>query len=153
MRVIRLTAVCVILLLIGCATSARLPSSSDLRQQVADTERAFAKTMVDRDIAAFSSFLAEETVFFSGPQPLHGKQQVTDWWRQYYQQVSAPFSWQPEQIEVLSSGTLALSSGSVYDSAGKLIGTFTSIWRLEAPGIWRIIFDKGNPVCDANQDK
>jgi len=22
------------------------------------------------------------------------------------------------------------------------------LWRQEAPGIWRIIFDKGEPVCD-----
>jgi hypothetical protein len=36
----------------------------------------------------------------------------------------------------------------VRDSKGKLIGRFTSIWRLEAPGVWRIIFDKGNEVCD-----
>ena len=51
-------------------------------------------------------------------------------------------------MEVLDSGTLALSSGPVHDPQGKLAATFTSIWRLEAPGIWRIIFDKGNEVCD-----
>ena len=44
-----------------------------LERQVADTERAFAKTMADRDLAAFSSLLSEETVFFSGPEPLRGK--------------------------------------------------------------------------------
>ena len=31
---------------------------------------------------------------------------------------------------------------------GKPVATFTSIWRLEAPGTWRIVFDKGNDVCD-----
>jgi hypothetical protein len=36
----------------------------------------------------------------------------------------------------------------VYDPGGKLVATFTSIWRLEAPGVWRIVFDKGNDVCD-----
>ena len=34
------------------------------------------------------------------------------------------------------------------DPAGKTISTFSSIWRLEAPGTWRIVFDKGSPVCD-----
>ena len=63
----------------------------------------------------------------------------------------APFSWEPEQVQVLDSGTLALSSGPVRNPEGKTVATFTSIWRLEAPGVWRIVFDKGNRVCpDAN---
>ena len=51
-------------------------------------------------------------------------------------------------IGKVGSGTLALSSGPVYDPAGKNFATFTSIWRLEAPGVWRIVFDKGNENCD-----
>jgi hypothetical protein len=50
-------------------------------------------------------------------------------------------------VEVLDSGTLALSSGPVRDAEGNLIGTFMSVWRHEGPGAWRIVFDKGNPVC------
>ncbi len=124
---------------------------SDVQKQVADTERAFAKTMASRDHAAFSSFLSEETVFFSGPTPLHGKQKVADWWKRFYEKTEAPFSWEPEQVEVLDSGTLAISSGPVKDTQGKIVATFTSIWRLEAPNTWRIIFDKGNDICDCGK--
>jgi ketosteroid isomerase-like protein len=112
---------------------------------VADTERAFAKTMADRDLAAFSSFLSEETVFFSGPTPLRGKEAVTAWWKRFYEKPEAPFSWKPNEVQALDSGTLALSTGPVFDPGGKCIGSFTSIWRQEAPGVWRIIFDKGGP--------
>ena len=49
---------------------------------------------------------------------------------------------------MLDSGTLALSSGPVHDPQGKLVGTFSSIWRLQAPGQWKIVFDKGCDVCD-----
>jgi len=49
---------------------------------------------------------------------------------------------------VLDSGTLALSSGPVFDPDGKQIATFNSIWRLEAPGQWRIVFDKGSAACN-----
>ena len=73
---------------------------------------------------------------------------MTDFWKRFYEGPTAPFSWQPETVEVLDSGDLALSSGPVRDPQGKLVATFTSIWRLEAPGTWRIIFDKGNDVCD-----
>ena len=120
----------------------------DIQQVVADTERAFARTMAERDHAAFVRFVSEEAVFFSGTKVLRGKQQVADAWKPYYQGPTAPFSWQPEQVEVLQSGALALSSGPVRDASGKLIATFSSVWRLEAPGVWRIVFDKGNEVCD-----
>jgi ketosteroid isomerase-like protein len=133
-------------LLAACATIAR-PDVTELQQQVTATERAFAKTMADRDHAAFASFLSEETVFFSGPKPLHGKQAVAAWWKRFYEKPQAPFSWEPQEVEVLESGALALSTGPVRDPQGKVIATFTSIWRLEAPGTWRIIFDKGNDVC------
>lgn len=130
---------------VGMAQEATL---SAIQKQVADTERAFAKTMADRNHAAFVRFLSEEAVFFSGPKPLRGKQQVADFWKRFYESPKPPFSWEPEQVEVLESGTLALSSGPVRDESGKIVSTFTSIWRLEAPGTWRIIFDKGNKVCD-----
>lgn len=132
----------------GCAMSPPRPDTAELARQVADTERAFAKTMADRDHAAFVTFVSSEAIFFTGPSPLHGRQQVADTWKRFYEKPDAPFSWAPEQVEVLESGTLALSSGPVWDPKGKQIATFTSIWRLESPGVWRIVFDKGNEVCD-----
>ncbi|MBW6493810.1 MAG: hypothetical protein K0B16_04515 [Burkholderiaceae bacterium] len=72
---------------------------------------------------------------------------VVQAWARYFTGSQAPFSWQPETVEVLATGQLALSTGPVLDAGGKLIATFTSIWRLEAPGTWRIVFDKGNEVC------
>jgi ketosteroid isomerase-like protein len=116
------------------------------RAQVDATERAFAKTMADRDLAAFGSFIAEEAVFFSGPAPLHGRAAVIEFWSRYYKGAAAPFSWQPDKVEVLASGTLALSTGPVHDPDGKLIARFSSIWRQEAPGVWRIVFDRGEPA-------
>ncbi|MCL4810570.1 MAG: DUF4440 domain-containing protein [Thermoanaerobaculia bacterium] len=132
---------------LGCATAAPGGSNEALRQEVFETERAFAKTMADRDHPAFASFLAEETVFFSGETPIRGAAAVAAHWKRFYDAAAAPFSWEPEQVEVLDSGTLALSTGPVRDPAGKPLGTFTSIWRREGPGKWRIVFDKGNPVC------
>jgi len=126
------------------AETPKLPDLKPLQQQVFQTERAFAKTMADRDHAAFVTFLSDETVFFSGPVPLRGKAAVAAWWKRYYEKPEAPFAWEPGQVEVLDSGTLALSTGPVRDPAGKLIGHFTSIWRQEKPGVWRIVFDKGD---------
>jgi ketosteroid isomerase-like protein len=49
---------------------------------------------------------------------------------------------------VQDGGKLALSTGPVSDAAGKQVGTYTSIWRREPSGEWRLIFDRGCPVCD-----
>ncbi|MBI5279544.1 MAG: nuclear transport factor 2 family protein [Burkholderiales bacterium] len=135
-------AVLFIALLAGCAATPPAATPEQLREQVRATEIAFARTMADRNLAAFSSFLAEETVFFS-PRATHGKDAVTQNWSRFYQGPKAPFSWAPDEVEVLKSGSLAISSGPVHDPDGKLIGRFMSIWRLEAPGQWKVIFDKG----------
>ena len=146
------TTLLLVLALLATAAAAQdrptLANASDLQKQVADTERAFARSMSDRDFAAFTGFLSAEAIFFNGPRAQRGKQAVADAWKRFFEKPEAPFSWKPEQVEVLDSGTLASSSGPVYDPSGKQIATFSSIWRLEAPGVWRIIFDKGNDVCD-----
>ena len=135
-------------LLMTCAVSAQEPDLEQLRQQVENTERAFASTMSERDHDAFTSFLSDEAIFFSGETPLRGKQQVADAWKPFFQEPGAPFSWEPETVVVLDSGTLALSSGPVRDPDGKQVAMFNSIWRLDPDGTWQIIFDKGSNTCD-----
>jgi ketosteroid isomerase-like protein len=134
-------------LLSACAAPTPRDNSAAERE-VADTERAFAKSMADRNYAAFKSFLSDDAVFFSGSTALRGKQRVADAWQRFFDKPEAPFSWQPEQVQVLDSGDLALSTGPVRDDQGKLFATFTSIWRRESPGQWRIVFDKGAAICD-----
>lgn len=144
----RLAALFVLPMLAACNAlpPAAGPAAADLAtlaRQVADTERAFAQTMADRDHAAFTRFLADETVFFTGPVPLRGKAAVAAGWQRFYDGPAAPFSWRPDKVEVLDAGTLAMSTGPVFDPSGKPVASFTSVWRLEAPGVWRIVFDKG----------
>ncbi|WP_342114700.1 YybH family protein [Pseudoduganella sp. OTU4001] len=138
-------------LALACTSALAAPGNAELKQQVADTERAFAATMAKRDHQAFISFLAEETIFFNGPKALRGKDTVAAEWKAFYDKPEAPFSWEPDTVEVLDSGTLAHSSGPVRDPQGKVVSRFNSIWRLEAPGKWRIVFDKGERVCDCKK--
>jgi len=111
-------------------------------------ERNFARTMADRNQEGFAAYISDEAVFFEGETALRGKQRILEAWAPYFVGPDAPFSWEPDTVEVLESGTLALSSGPVLDSTGQLVARFTSIWRREATGAWRIIFDRGNETCD-----
>jgi ketosteroid isomerase-like protein len=146
MRLLSMGVLCISVLMLAVASAAR-PTNADLKLQVIDAERAFAATMKARDHAAFTGFLADEAVFFSGATPLRGRAAIAGAWRVYYDGPQAPFSWAPEQVEVVDSGTLAYSGGPVFDAGGKRVGRFNSIWRLEAPGKWKILFDRGDAPC------
>ena len=131
-------------LLVAAAAYAQ-PEVDAWTRQVADTERAFARSMAERDHAAFTKHLSEQAVFFSGSAPLQGRGAVAAGWKRFFEPKEAPFSWEPDLVVVTADGTLAHSTGPVRDSAGRPIGRFNSVWRLEAPGVWRIVFDKGQP--------
>ena len=122
-------------------------SLAELAQQVRATETAFAKTLADRDIKAFERLIAPDVIWLAD-KPLHGPAEVVANWQKFFDGPQPPFSWAPELVEVQEGGKLALSTGPVFDPAGKRVATYTSIWRREKSGEWRIIFDRGCPVCD-----
>jgi ketosteroid isomerase-like protein len=138
-----------LILVVAAAHAGRAASTPrrDPVSEVRDSERAFAKTMADRDLASFGGYVAEEGVFFGGKGPLRGRTAVVQAWTHFFEGKEAPFSWEPETVEVLPSGNLALTAGPVRDPKGTLIGTFSTIWRLEPDGRWRVVFDRGCEVC------
>jgi ketosteroid isomerase-like protein len=137
--------------LAGCATPSRVADLDSLRRQVTDTEIAFANTMADRDYAAFVGFIAEEAVFLNGGKPLRGRPAIAEHWKRFYAETTAPFSWKPDLVEVLPSGTLAQSVGPVMNPSGVVVARFNSVWRLEGSGVWRVIFDSGCEVCNGDR--
>ncbi len=155
MRNPRLAAVVAVALatLIAVAESAERARQTPAREsrdaiaaRVRAREQAFAKTLADRDLVAFAGFVSEEAVFV-GRGVLRGRTAVAEGWKALFEGPKAPFSWQPETVEVIDSGTLALSRGPVFQPDGKRSGTFTSTWRREADGEWRVLLDSGCPPC------
>lgn len=132
--------------LAAMASHPALPATTSPRQQVFAAERAFAGSMADRNLAAFARHVSDEAVFFNGKGVLRGKKDIVSAWSRFFKGPDAPFTWEPDRVEVLQSGTLALSTGLVRDPDGKVIGRFNSVWRMEKPGTWRVIFDKGSPA-------
>ena len=126
-------------------------TKSDPRREVFAAESSFAATMAARDLKAFGTYVAPEAVFFGRRGVMRGRAAVVDGWKPLFEGPMAPFSWRPDVVEVLDSGKLAHSSGPVMDPEGKLVGMFNSVWRLEPDGRWRVVFDKGCPVCDSTR--
>ncbi len=134
------------LLACGLTSATAAEPVEALAARVRAREIAFAKTMADRDHSAFATFVSEEALFM-GRAVLRGRKAVAAGWKPYFEGPGAPFSWQPDRVEVVDSGTLAFSTGPVFDPDGKRTGTFNSTWRLERDGEWRVVLDSGCPPC------
>lgn len=137
---------CFIALVAFAGSAAADPTT--LAKEVRDAEQAFAATMAARDHAAFTRHLAEDAVFFDDKKATRGKAAIAAAWKAFFEGPNPPFSWTPETVEVIDSGTLAHSSGPIFDPKGKRVGTFNSVWRREPDGAWRVVFDKGCNACD-----
>jgi ketosteroid isomerase-like protein len=141
------------LVLLGALTISPVAAQSgnnSLTQQVRDAERAFARSMATRDFNAFGALVADEAIFFGDQGAQRGKTAVLAAWKGFFDGPNAPFSWDPDTVEVNQSGTLGLTSGPVKDPSGKQIGVFNSVWRRDASGGWKVVFDKGCPVCNCS---
>ena len=120
--------------------------AQNAQAEVFAAERAFAKSMADRDFAAFGRWVAADTLFFGGSKVNRGRDAVLAAWKGFFEGPQAPFSWEPDQVEVLDSGQLALSTGPVRNPQGQVIARYNSIWARQADGRWLIVFDKGSPA-------
>lgn len=137
--------IAVVALLLTAFPSGAQPSLEARRAEVFAAERSFARSMADRDFAAFGRHVAEDSVFFSGSTPLRGRAAVLAAWKAFFDGPAAPFSWEPDQVEVLESGELALSTGLVKSPEGAVTARFNSIWQRQTDGRWLVVFDKGGP--------
>ena len=79
-------------------------AQTNLTEQVRSAETAFAKSMADRDAAAFASLIGDEAVFFGNQSVMRGKTAVVAGWKRFFDGASAPFSWKPAEVEVLALG-------------------------------------------------
>jgi ketosteroid isomerase-like protein len=127
------------------------PDLAQARAQVWAAECAFARSMAQRDLAAFASHLSAQALFFNGPEVLRGSAAVLAGWTGFFDAPTAPFSWAPDQVEVLADGSLAYSTGLVRNPQGDPVVRFNSVWRQEAPGQWRVVLDKGTPLSAAER--
>jgi ketosteroid isomerase-like protein len=116
--------------------------------EVRDTEIAFAKAFADRDAAKFFAYLNDDSIFMGPRQTMNGKAEVVKVWSEFFKDAKAPFSWKPERVVTNAAGDIGLSTGPVYDADGKHVLNFSSVWRKQKDGTWKIVFDgPGSRVC------
>lgn len=135
----------------GCAGgAANRPATIDpatAREEVRQAEIAFAAAFRDRERDRFFAMMTDDAIFLGPEKTLRGRRQVIETWSRFFTDPAPPFSWRPERVEVSNDGTLGLSTGPIQDPAGKVIGSYSSIWRRQPDGTWKVVFD--GPGCSA----
>ena len=121
-------------------------------EEVRQAEIAFDRAVADGDIEGFADMVAEDAVFY-GTSTLEGREAVVAAWRPLFDEDSGvTLRWRPTDIDVASSGDLAVSQGDyrltrVADDGSISVGAgrFVTVWQRSEDGMWRAILDIGTP--------
>lgn len=126
-------------------------ASADLANEVRCREIGFSQSVENQDVAAFRSFLDADARFVSN-RPRRGVEEITEGWRIFMAEDGPRMKWRPKFVEVLESGDLAFSVGlyeyTTMNEDGvetRSYGSFHSTWRRNDDGVWRVVFDAGDP--------
>ena len=114
--------------------------------------------MADRDLKRFLSFVGEPATFNGGtPTEIHGRDAVAKDWAPYFQANDPRLTWKPTKAEILGHGDLGYTVGSWERRAAPAPaggaqapatavtrGNYLTVWKKQADGAWRIVFDTGS---------
>ena len=134
-------------------------ASADVTDEVRCREIGFSKSVENKNIEAFRSFVDADARFISD-RPRRGVDEIAEAWSTFMVEDGPRIRWRPQYVEVLADGTLALSRG-LYEyvataedgSEIRIYGSFNSTWRLNADGAWRVVFDAGDPAAQPPTDE
>ncbi|MFD1787648.1 hypothetical protein ACFSC3_08695 [Sphingomonas floccifaciens] len=115
-----------------------------------DAERAFAaRAAKGEQWAAFRDTATEDAMMFV-PQPIVARRFLAD-----RAEPKHPIQWFPRASYVSCDGKTAVNTGPWMVPAQKAAGYFTTIWRQQADGGWKWLYDGGDQTgrIDAAGDR
>ena len=136
-----------------------VPALADFEQEVRCREIGFSRSVETQDHERFASFIDQDARFIGGKVD-RGRETIAEAWKVFFTGELPSIKWRPQFIEVLESEDLALSRGPYRivsrDEQGETVegwGTYNSVWRLNADGEWRIVFDAGSAPDETPTDE
>ena len=147
MRAKGMAVACLLLALAGCG-GGTMERDAD-GQEILEADRAFSRLSGAEGIsAAFTAYMADDAVIYrDGTEPIVGADAI----RAAYAGVTGgSLTWEPSTVDVADSGDLGWTRGSyLYRGEGEdgepfeSRGFYVSIWRRQADGSWKYVFDSG----------
>lgn len=147
------------LFIVGCAPESEQIDLEAERSAVLDTDRAWSEA--PPDVARFISFFAEGAHFLPADAPLTiGKDNIEKIASQLFTSPGFSLTWGPTMADVSSAGDLGYSVGTfeltVDDSEGNAVtrkGKYTTVWRKQADGQWKVVADTFNFDSPATENE
>ena len=132
---------------------------SDAECEVWARELSFAQSVADHDTTAFASHVEENAAFSAeDPQPLRGRDAITQQWTGLIAGKTLRLSWYPTRTTIGGAADVASSSGpALYEDLRPgakqrfRLGAFHSVWHRGADGVWRVLFDGGQAPVPATE--
>jgi ketosteroid isomerase-like protein len=129
------------------ATDSKPATTDTLRQLEAD----FMKAAAERGSEGYMSFYAEDAIEVpNGSEAIHGKANIAKT-MDFLNDKNNQLTWTPVDAGISLSGDLGYTSGKYEfrskDKDGKVKiehGKYTSIWKKQPDGNWKVVLDMGN---------
>ena len=148
--------VAILLLFVATSVAAKQksPKGADLLRQL---EANFAADVAHNGHAAFLTYFAEDGVELVDGGGINSKDDMR---KQPPWPEGTTLTWTPVKAEMAASGDLGYTYGNFVYTAknkeGKLVanyGKYTSIWKKQKDGQWKVVVDMGNSSPDPKSAK
>jgi len=137
-------------LAISCKEAVSSNSIENWKSEIVETEHAFAGMAAKEGIpAAFVSYAAEDVAILRNDTLFTGKESLLKFYsKPRYNSDNVQVSWEPDFVDVSSSGDLGYTYGkytyTVTDSSGNsksYKGIFHTVWKRQPDGKWKFVWD------------
>jgi ketosteroid isomerase-like protein len=150
-----------VLLMMALQATPAVPAVSAIACPVWERELSFADSVRRHDAAAFAEHVDPDAVFsVNGKSPLHGRAVIGEHWAGLVSGKAGRLDWYPDHVVAANSGDIAWSSGpalfEMVDGKGgttAMLSRFNSVWRKNADGEWRVVFDSGSDPVKAGAEE
>jgi len=145
----------VFLMIFGFSTGLCQEASMDkvsAKDSMLQADRDFSKLSVDKGMyAAFDCYMDDNaTIYREGQHPFVGREAIQPL---FPKEGGGTLEWEPTSAEIAQSGDLGYTLGKwTYtttdsdDKETKAHGYYVSIWKKDANGNWKYVFDTGVSV-------
>jgi len=149
----------VAVILCGAIAGAQTPSAPVTPDTLKKLEAEFMQAAAARGSQGYMSYYAEESVEVpNGADLLIGKDAIAKTMG-FLDDKSNSLTWTPVGADISASGDLGYTYGTFefrsQDASGKPTvtrGKYTSIWKRQKDGSWKVVLDMGNAGPKANSN-
>ncbi|MCX2718594.1 YybH family protein [Lentiprolixibacter aurantiacus] len=135
---------------VGCHKDNKKVSMDQWKKEILEAERAFAAMAKAEGIPeAFLAYAADSAVLMRNNSLVIGRGQMTEYFeKQSKSSAEMSLSWEPDFIDVSSSGDMGYTYGkftfTMTDSTGvkqEGKGIFHTVWKRQQDGSWKFVWD------------